>query len=76
VIGKNFFRNIAPCAAVREFQGTLEAMRAKGKNDRAKLSFVFKYARGAKLVEVAMVYHADTDTATLLVKVVLSEPKL
>ena len=76
VIGKDFFRDVAPCTAVQEFQGTLEKMRTKGENDRAKLRFVFKYARGAKLVEVAMVYHAATDAATLLVKVMLSEPKL
>ena len=76
VIGKNFFLDIAPCTAVKEFQGTLEAMRARGKNDRAKLRFVFTFARGAKLVEVAMVYDAKADASTLLVKVVLSEPKL
>jgi photoactive yellow protein len=76
VIGKNFFRQLAPCAAVKEFQGTLEALRVKGENGSAKLRFVFKYARGAKLVEVVMVYHAATDASTLLVKAVLSEPNL
>jgi photoactive yellow protein len=76
VIGKNFFRQIAPCAAVRDFQGKLEALRATGENGSAKLLFVFKYARGAKLVDVAMVYQAATDSATLLVKVALTEPRL
>jgi len=76
VVGKNFFRDVAPCAAVREFGGQFEALRAKGENGRAKLRFVFKYARGAKLVDVVMVYRAATDTATLLVKLVLSEPNL
>jgi photoactive yellow protein len=76
VIGKDFFRQVAPCTAVREFRGKFEALRSKGRDGHAKLRFVFKYAGGAKLVEVAMVYHAATDTATLLVKVALSEPKL
>ena len=76
VIGKNFFRQVAPCAAVREFKGVLDDLRAKRVNGRAKLRFVFTFVRGAKLVEVAMVYHSTTDSATLLVKVVLSEPKL
>jgi photoactive yellow protein len=76
VIGKNFFRQIAPCTAVKEFQGTLEALRARGTNGSAKLRFVFKYARGAKLVEVVLAYHAATDSSTLLVKAVLSEPNL
>jgi len=76
VVGKNFFRDVAPCTAVKEFGGQFEALRGKGENGRAKLRFVFKYARGAKLVDVVMVYRAATDTATLLVKLVLSEPNL
>jgi photoactive yellow protein len=76
VIGRNFFREIAPCTIVKEFDGTFEALRATGKNGSAKLRFVFKYALGAKLVEVVMVYHAATGTSTLLVEVVLAEPKL
>jgi photoactive yellow protein len=76
VIGKNFFREVAPCTAVKKFQGALEALRAKGQVGHAKLRFVFKYLGGAKSVEVAMVYHASTDTSTLLVRVVLSEPHL
>lgn len=76
VIGRNFFRDVALCTSVDEFGGKFEALRARGKNGRAKFRFVFKFARGAKLVEVAMVYRAATDTATLLVKLELSEPKL
>jgi photoactive yellow protein len=76
VIGKNFFRQVAPCTAVKEFQGAFDALRAKRENGRATLRFVFTFARGSKLVEIAMVYHAATDTGTLLVRVVLSEPRL
>jgi len=75
VIGKDFFREVAPCTAVQQFRGKLENLRAKGENGRAKLRFVFKFAHGSKLVEVAMAYHAAKDMATLLVKTVLSEPK-
>jgi photoactive yellow protein len=76
VVGKNFFRDVAPCTSVKEFVGRFETLRAKGENGRAKTRFVFKFARGAKLVEIVMVYRAATDTATLLVKLVLSEPRL
>jgi photoactive yellow protein len=76
VIGKNFFRDVAPCTSVKEFGGQFEAMRAKGENGRAKLRFLFKFAHGAKLVEIVMVYRAATDTSTLLVKLALSEPSL
>jgi photoactive yellow protein len=76
VVGKNFFRDVAPCTSVKEFVGRFEALRTKGENGRSKMRFVFKFARGAKLVEIVMVYRAATDTATLLVKLVLSEPRL
>jgi photoactive yellow protein len=73
VIGKNFFRDVAPCTSVREFVGRYETLRARSENGRAKMRFVFKFAHGAKLVEIVMVYRAATDTATLLVRLLLSE---
>ncbi len=76
VIGKNFFRDVAPCTAVKEFSGQIESLRAKDENGRAKIRFVFTFARGARLVEIAMVYRALTDTVTLLVRLALSEPNL
>src|SRR5271154_4129554 len=76
VIGKHFFRDVAPCASVKEFAGKFAELRAGGEGGRAKLRFVFKYARGAKLVEIAMVHEAGTDVTTLLVKAALTEPKL
>jgi len=76
VIGRNFFRDVAPCTAVQEFGGRFESLRAKGENGRAKLRFVFKFAHGARLVEIVMVYRVATDTSTLLVKLEMSEPNL
>jgi photoactive yellow protein len=76
VIGKHFFRDVAPCASVREFAGKFEELRAGGRSGLVKLRFVFKYARGAKLVEIAMVHDGATDVTTLLVKAMLSEPNL
>lgn len=76
VIGKNFFRDVAPCTAVRDFEGKFQALRAAGKNGHTKLLFVFKFAGGTKLVEIAIVYDAKTDISTLLVKTVMSEPSV
>jgi photoactive yellow protein len=73
VIGKNFFRDVAPCTSVKEFVGRYETLRAKRDNGRARMRFVFRFARGAKLVEIVMVYRAATDTATLLVRLISSE---
>ncbi len=76
VIGKNFFRDVAPCTAVKEFGGKFQSLRAKGENGRSKIRFLFTFARGAKLVEIAMLYRAATDTSTLLIRLALSEPHL
>jgi photoactive yellow protein len=76
VIGKHFFRDVAPCASVKEFAGKFAELRSGGRSGLVKLRFVFKYARGAKLVEIAMVHDAATDITTLLVKAMLSEPNL
>jgi photoactive yellow protein len=76
VIGKHFFRDVAPCASVKEFAGKFAELRASATGGRAKLRFVFKYARGAKLVEIAMIRDAGSDLTTLLVKAMLSEPNL
>jgi photoactive yellow protein len=76
VIGRDFFRDVAPCTAVKEFGGKVESLRANEENGRDKIRFLFKFARGAKLVEIAMVYRVATDTVTLLVKLALSEPSL
>ncbi len=47
VIGKNFFRQVAPCTAVREFQGALEESTRQGRErpSEAALCFYFR-ARG------------------------------
>jgi photoactive yellow protein len=68
VVGKNFFRDIAPCTAVKEFAGELARMRSLGANARSELRFLFKFRHGAALVHLAMVYDAARDTTILLVK--------
>ena len=73
VVGKNFFRDIAPCTAVKEFGGELARMRSLRSNGRSELRFVFKFPHGAMLVHVAMVYEAASDTTVLLVKPLAKE---
>lgn len=68
VLGKDFFREVAPCTRVQEFAGQLEAMRAAKQSGREELSFVFKFPHGAMLMRIAMLYDSQTDTCTLLVK--------
>ncbi len=73
VVGKNFFRDIAPCTAVKEFAGELARMRSSGANARSELRFLFKFPHGSVLVHLAMVYDAARDTTVLLVKPLATE---
>ena len=73
VIGKNFFREVAPCARVKEFAGTLEDFRAARKSGRKRISFVFTFPHGALWMSIALTYDAATDTSTLLVRPLAQE---
>lgn len=55
VIGRNFFRDIAPCTRIREFQGRFEELAANPIGVRVQtFDFVFKFARGEQHVSVVM----------------------
>lgn len=68
VIGKNFFRDVAPCTRVADFEGRLEALRASGLSGQVETEFVFRFATGAQHVSVRIVYSAFDDTAVLLLR--------
>jgi photoactive yellow protein len=74
VIGKNFFNEVAPCTRVEEFQGQFLKLQQAGVDGRAKFSFVFKFATGAALVDIVLLYEAASGCGTILVKVVKTEP--
>lgn len=67
VLGKNFFRDVAPCTRVQEFEGRLAAMRASRADGRAQFEFVFRFPADEALVTVHMVYVASTDVSVLLI---------
>lgn len=55
VIGRNFFRDIAPCTRIREFQGRFEELAADPIGVRVQtFDFVFKFAKGEQHVSVVM----------------------
>ncbi len=55
VIGRNFFRDVAPCAAVQEFQGRFERFVASGGQTAESFDFVFRFAFGAHHVNITFV---------------------
>jgi photoactive yellow protein len=73
VMGKNFFREVAPCTRVKEFAGELEGFRAAKKNGRKRISFVFTFPHGAMWMSIALTYDAKSDTSTLLVRPLAQE---
>jgi photoactive yellow protein len=68
VLGKNFFRTIAPCTCVEEFEGTLKTMMASGRAQRCQIEFLFKFNDRATMVNIAMTSDPETGYATLLIR--------
>lgn len=70
VMGRNFFEEVAPCTNVRELAGWFERVRSEGVNASDKLEFVFEFSFGRQLVDIRLLYEAETETSTLLIKAV------
>jgi photoactive yellow protein len=65
-VGLNFFRDVAPCAAVKSFQGRFNEFFMKGsKVDR--FSFNFRFATGDKQVTIGMVRRDGTEASAYIV---------
>jgi photoactive yellow protein len=73
VLGKNFFRTIAPCTCVDEFEGTLQTMMASGQAQRRQIEFLFKFKHRTTIVDISMTTDPRRGYATLLVRKAASE---
>lgn len=68
VIGLNFFTDVAPCTAIREFQGRFGDFLASEDTSIEPFEFVFALPRGPQRVSVVFVRLAnDKDRATICV---------
>ena len=54
VLGKHFFRDIAPCTRVKEFEGVFQDLLERGGSARSAFDFVFRFAGGDRFVHIAM----------------------
>lgn len=52
VLGRNFFRDVAPCTSVRAFAGRFEAFVADARREIEPFEFVFPFASGAQRVSI------------------------
>lgn len=68
-LGLNFFRDVAPCTAVQEFQGRFDAFAAKNDSGVERFDFVFRFAWGVQNVSITMIRKAGVPELNLLVTV-------
>lgn len=67
VLGKNFFRDVAPCTSVKRFYGRfLDGVSRRALD--ATLRFRFPFEHGARNVDVAMFFDEATDAVWVLVR--------
>lgn len=68
VVGRNFFREIAPCTAVRDFQGRFEEGVQAGEMDTT-FGYRFRFAdERTKDVTITMSYRQHTDVVWVVVE--------
>jgi len=68
VVGKNFFRTIAPCTCVKQFEGKIKDMIAAGKPARDQIEFLFKFPGRVTMVNLAMIYEPARNEVILLIR--------
>lgn len=67
VIGRNFFRDVAPCTAVREFEGRFREMVARGEAAREAFRYVFRLKERERLVGISLRFDPVLETGVIAV---------
>ena len=68
-VGLNFFRDVAPCTAVQDFQGRFDAFAAKKDTGVERFDFTFRFAWGVQDVGITMIRKTAVEEINLLVSV-------
>jgi photoactive yellow protein len=66
-LGRNFFRDVAPCTAVQEFQGRFQEFATKTDSGVERFDFVFLFAWGQQDVSIMMIRKAGIDDINLII---------
>jgi photoactive yellow protein len=66
VIGRNFFTDVAPCTAVKEFQGRFERFAAAGGEGAESFDFVFAFPFGRQFVNITFLRGANRQIKILV----------
>ncbi|GAC1415489.1 MAG: hypothetical protein NVSMB5_04700 [Candidatus Velthaea sp.] len=68
VVGKNFFRDVAPCTAIREFQGRFGDFMKSAETSVEPFEFLFSFAHAPQRVNVTFIRLSnEPDRATICV---------
>jgi photoactive yellow protein len=67
VIGRNFFTDVAPCTAVKEFQGRFERFAAEPGDGAESFDFVFSFSFGRQVVTITFLRSAKNRQIKILV---------
>jgi photoactive yellow protein len=67
VIGRNFFRDVAPCTAVRDFQGRFERFVTEDGDGAESFDFVFQFPFGRQRVNITFLRSSKSRGVKILV---------
>jgi len=68
VEGKNFFTEIAPCTAVKEFKGVLDELRATEQDGQESIKFTFDHKNFFAYVSILMTFLSGPAITVLSIK--------
>lgn len=66
-IGKDFFKEVAPCTANPEFQGRFQALAANTSGGTEKFDYTFRFSWGNQRVHIIFVRKPQRDDVDVLV---------
>ena len=75
MIGRNFFRDVAPCTAIVDFEGRFEAFLDSADTSIEPFQFVFPFPSGPQRVSVIFVRSASDDGRATICVVRESGPR-
>jgi photoactive yellow protein len=67
VIGRNFFTDVAPCTAVRDFQGRFERFVAEDGDGAESFAFLFKFPFGVQHVDITFLRSSKSRAIKILI---------
>ncbi len=67
VIGRNFFRDVAPCTAVQEFEGRFDRFVREEGDGAESFDYIFKFSFGRQHVNITLLRSSKNGQIKILV---------